>query len=194
VIGAGYVGEIVLAFIFRDIDAKSHKGGPTAAVLALHNPAVKVTVLDRDVSRIASWKSAHLPIHEPGLEPVVRIARDGGSVRQERADYAQLPVGTSEPLSEATAREGNLFFSTDSASSIAEADIIFLAVNTPTKYSGRGAGAASDLAALEGATRDIARFAKNGAIIVEKSTVPCGTANLISEIVSVICKRCSICG
>jgi UDPglucose 6-dehydrogenase len=157
-------------------------------VIALHNPTIKVTVLDRDVSRIANWKSAHLPIHEPGLEPVVRIARDGGRVRQDWSDYIQPPAGTSESLPpDAIIREGNLFFSTDSASSISEADIIFLAVNTPTKNSGRGAGAASDLSALEGATRDIAKFAKNGAIIVEKSTVPCGTANLISEIVSINC-------
>src|ERR1700712_1464488 len=56
-------------------------GGPTAAVLALHNPAVKVTVLDRDASRIAKWNSPHMPIHEPGLSPIVRLARDGGIMR-----------------------------------------------------------------------------------------------------------------
>jgi UDPglucose 6-dehydrogenase len=133
-------------------------------------------VLDRDVSRIASWKSSHLPIHEPGLEQVVRIARDGGKARQDAASAFAMPG----PLH----RDANLFFSTDSAKSLGEADIIFLAVNTPTKRSGRGAGAASDLSALEGATRDIAMFAKNGAIIVEKSTVPCGTASLIADIVS----------
>jgi UDPglucose 6-dehydrogenase len=145
-------------------------------VLALHNPAIRVRVLDRDVSRIASWKSSHLPIHEPGLEQVVRIARDGAKARQD-------PSST-YPMTETLNRNANLFFSNDSAKCIGEADIIFLAVNTPTKRSGRGAGAASDLSALEGATRDIAMFAKNGAIIVEKSTVPCGTAHLISDIVS----------
>lgn len=136
---------------------------------------MKVNVLDRDTSRIASWKSAHLPIHEPGLDAVVRIARDGGRIRSGT---------TSTTVNEAALRQGNLHFSTDSANCIGEADVIFLSVNTPTKYSGRGAGSASDLSALEGATRDIAQFAKNGAIIVEKSTVPCGTANLISDVVS----------
>jgi UDPglucose 6-dehydrogenase len=82
------------------------------------------------------------------------------------------------------ARRGNLFFSTDSATCIGSADVIFLAVNTPTKYSGRGAGSASDLSALESAVRDIAKFAKNGTVIVEKSTVTCGTAGLIGDIVS----------
>jgi UDPglucose 6-dehydrogenase len=124
-----------------------------------------------------------LPIHEPGLAAVVRIARDGGRARQHSNTFLHSSTSTLLPPG-TLIRERNLFFSTDSAACIGEADVLLLAVNTPTKYSGRGAGAASDLAALEGATRDIARFAKNGAIIVEKSTVPCGTANTISEIVS----------
>jgi UDPglucose 6-dehydrogenase len=149
-------------------------------VIALHNPAVRVTVLDRDVSRIASWKSMHLPIHEPGLNEVVRLARDGG-LRKESIPNSQSILTTIG--SSGMHREGNLFFSTDSASCIGNADVIFLAVNTPTKCSGRGAGSASDLSALESAVRDIAKFAKNGTIIVEKSTVPCGTAKLISNLV-----------
>lgn len=154
VVGAGYVG------------------GPTAAVIALHNPDVRVTVLDRDAARVAAWQSRHLPIHEPGLEQVVRIARDGGCPA---TDHGQ-------------ARRGNLFFSTDSRAAMDKADVIFLAVNTPTKASGRGAGSASDLSALEGAVRDIATYAKDGAIIVEKSTVPSGTSNLISDIVSALAR------
>jgi UDPglucose 6-dehydrogenase len=145
-------------------------------VIALHNPHIAVTVLDRDAARIASWQGPHLPIHEPGLNRVVRLARDGGSLKASSEGIQHL-------------RPGNLFFSTDSAASISRADLIFLAVNTPTKYSGRGAGAASDLAALEGATRDIARFAQNGAIIVEKSTVPVGTVNLITDTVCYPCAR-----
>lgn len=65
-----------------------------------------------------------------------------------------------------------------------EADIIFICVNTPTKMYGLGAGASADLGALEAATRTIAKHAKAGAVIVEKSTVPCGTARIISDIVS----------
>lgn len=65
-----------------------------------------------------------------------------------------------------------------------EADIIFICVNTPTKMYGLGAGASADLGALEAATRTIAKHAKTGAVIVEKSTVPCGTARIISDIVS----------
>jgi UDPglucose 6-dehydrogenase len=159
-------------------------------VLALHNPSISVTVLDRDASRIARWNSAHLPIHEPGLSPVVRLARDGGVPRHvpspdlPRIDsLVMTPCSRVDRLREAP-RKPNLFFSTDSAASIRDADLILLSVNTPTKASGKGAGSASDLSAIEGATRDIAAYAKPGAIIVEKSTVPCGTANLIGEIVS----------
>ena len=66
---------------------------------------------------------------------------------------------------------------------IAEADVVFVAVNTPTKTNGIGAGAATDRAAFEGAVVTVAQSIKQGAIIVEKSTVPCGTAQTIQEIV-----------
>ena len=60
--------------------------------------------------------------------------------------------------------------------------MIFLAVNTPTKISGVGAGAATDISMFESAARSIALVAKAGAIIVEKSTVPCRTAEMIRDI------------
>ncbi|EFW98672.1 udp-glucose dehydrogenase [Grosmannia clavigera kw1407] len=47
---------------------------------------------------------------------------------------------------------------------------------------GLGAGATADLGTLELATRSVAQHAKAGAIVVEKSTVPCGTARMISDI------------
>lgn len=75
-------------------------------------------------------------------------------------------------------------FSTKVHDSIAEADIVFICVNTPTKIYGLGAGAAADLSILESAATMVAQHAKDGAIIVEKSTVPCGTARMIEDIVS----------
>jgi UDPglucose 6-dehydrogenase len=77
-----------------------------------------------------------------------------------------------------------LIFSTEVEKCISEADLIFLSVNTPTKLSGIGAGAATDLFSVELATQTIAEAAKPGAIIVEKSTVPCRTAKRIRDIVS----------
>lgn len=116
----------------------------------------------------------HLPIHEPGLTNVVRIARDGvNAVTLEQQDSLyQLRV---------PAREPNLFFSNDLDTGIGEADIIFICVNTPTKTAGIGAGAAANLSILESAVERIAGVAKPGAIIVEKSTVPCRTAEVVRE-------------
>ncbi|KAF8859738.1 nucleotide sugar dehydrogenase [Acephala macrosclerotiorum] len=158
-VGAGYVG------------------GPTAAVIAFHNPNIRVTVVDKDAGRIRKWNSQHPPIHEPGLNEIVRVARDGTNattVSVEGDFTVEMP-----------ARKQNLFFSTDVAKCVSEADIVFLSVNTPTKMSGIGAGAATNMVALEGATRDIAIAAKPGAIIVEKSTVPCRTAQIVRDTLEV---------
>ncbi|KAK3701835.1 hypothetical protein LTR37_015257 [Vermiconidia calcicola] len=169
-IGAGYVG------------------GPTAAIIALHNPNVKVTVIDRDERRIKSWKGRHLPIHEPGLERIVRLARDGtsdslGTMSEQHRDFPteQAQAGSDRNPSS----RPNLFFSTACAETIANSDMILLAVNTPTKMHGVGAGRATDMAAIEGAVRDIALHAKPGTILVEKSTVPCKTGQLIKDILGV---------
>ena len=151
-------------------------GGPTAAVIAFQNPNIRVTVVDKDAGRIRKWNSQHPPIHEPGLNEIVRVARDGTNVTKVTADGASTI--------ELPARQQNLFFSTDVAKCVSEADIVFLSVNTPTKMTGIGAGAATNMVALEGATRDIAIAAKPGAIIVEKSTVPCRTAQIVRDTVS----------
>lgn len=151
-----------------------------------------MNVVDRDPARIASWNSKHLPIHENGLSEVVRIARDGSKV----CSFLNVPatplhnISSSESEGEdhrdevaVPARLPNLFFSTEVAKCIAEADIILITVNTPTKTRGLGAGSATDVSALEGATREIALNARSGAILVEKSTVPCGTAQLVQDTV-----------
>jgi UDPglucose 6-dehydrogenase len=135
-----------------------------------------VNVVDLSQEKVAAWNSAHLPIHEIGLPKIVRIARDGTS--DSMIDLAGLGT-VSIPK-----RTPNLTFSTRVTESIAEADIIFICVNTPTKLYGLGAGATADLSILESATSMIAKNAKKGAIIVEKSTVPCGTAHMIQDIVS----------
>ncbi|KAK4033487.1 UDP-glucose/GDP-mannose dehydrogenase family, NAD binding domain-containing protein [Parachaetomium inaequale] len=141
-------------------------------------PAAKnilVNVVDLNEQRVAAWNSAHLPIHEDGLLKVVRVARDG------TLDTAVSLPGLAHPI-ELKARQPNLVFSTNVVEAIAEADIIFICVNTPTKMQGLGAGSMADVSAVEGATRTVAKHAREGAIIVEKSTVPCGTARMIQDI------------
>lgn len=81
-------------------------------------------------------------------------------------------------------RVPNLFFTTEVAKSIGEADLVLIAVNTPTKSRGAGAGSATDMTAFEAVTAVVAQHARPGAIIVEKSTVPCRTAQLVEDTVS----------
>jgi UDPglucose 6-dehydrogenase len=134
--------------------------------------------VDKDVERVRKWNSKDLPIYEPGLTDIVCVARDGTEAETILVDKA------SGAKVELPARQPNLFFSTEVAKCISEADIVFLSVNTPTKRSGIGAGAATSLAAFESATRSIALAAKPGTIIVEKSTVPCRTAQMVRDTVS----------
>jgi UDPglucose 6-dehydrogenase len=163
-------------------------GGPTAAVIALQNPHIRVTVVDKDAERIARWNSRHLPVQEPGLYEVVRAARDGFRAT------SMNPGASPGSASNNPTRDPNLFFSTDITEAIAEADIILLSVNTPTKMTGVGAGQATNMAALESAVRDIALTAKPRAIVVEKSTVPCRTAQMIRDTVCTLRlnARCSL--
>ncbi|KAL8298183.1 hypothetical protein RB597_006912 [Gaeumannomyces tritici] len=168
-VGAGYVG------------------GPTAAVIASQNPNIRVTVVDRDETRIRRWNSAHPPIYEPGLAEMVRLARDGSR----ECTFDNLPAGSSSLAAAAgsdvrakitlPARKPNLFFSTEIAESIGTADIVLIAVNTPTKTQGNGAHRATNMAAFLACTEMVAKYARPGAIIVEKSTVPCGTADMLKE-------------
>ncbi|KAI0880575.1 nucleotide sugar dehydrogenase [Annulohypoxylon maeteangense] len=171
-VGAGYVG------------------GPTAAVIALQNPQLRVTVVDKNVQRIRRWNSAHLPIYEPGLGEIVRITRDGSRKcyffnhpeSEQVFNCDQLHHSNWAVLPE---RQPNLFFSTQVARTIAEADIVLIAVNTPTKTRGTGAGIATDMTAFEAVTSEVAQHARPGIIIVEKSTVPCRTADLVRRTMAV---------
>ena len=131
-------------------------GGPTMSVIAQKNPDIKVTVVDLNAQRIADWNDADLdklPIYEPGLDEVV-----------------------------AEARGRNLFFSTDVDEAIAEAEMIFISVNTPTKTYGAGKGMAADLKYVELCARQIAKVATSDKIVVEKSTLPVKTAEAIQNI------------
>jgi len=131
-------------------------GGPTMSVIALKCPDIKVTVVDLDEARINAWNNENLdnlPVYEPGLAQVVSKSRGK-----------------------------NLFFSTDIDTAIDKAEMIFIAVNTPTKTYGEGKGMAADLKFVELCARQIARVAKNDKIIVEKSTLPVRTAETLQTI------------
>jgi UDPglucose 6-dehydrogenase len=130
-------------------------GGPTMAVIADKCPNVDVTVVDINATRIEAWASDELPIYEPGLDEIVRRARGR-----------------------------NLFFSTDIAGGIRDADIIFVSVNTPTKMFGEGAGRAADLQHVEVTARQILKHSRSDKIVVEKSTLPVRTAEAMERILN----------
>ena len=130
-------------------------GGPTMALIADRCPDVRLTVVDTNSDKIAQWNSERLPVFEPGLDAVVQRARGR-----------------------------NLFFAPITPQAIAEADLIFICVNTPTKEYGEGAGMAADLQYWEKSTRTILAHARPGTIVVEKSTVPVRTAEAVSRILN----------
>ncbi len=133
-------------------------GGPTMSVIADHCPHIQVNVVDINDKRIDDWNDLnldHLPIYEPGLSEIVERCRGK-----------------------------NLNFSTEVDRYISQADIIFISVNTPTKTKGIGAGQASDLKWVEASARRVATHAQGHTIVVEKSTLPVRTAEVIKKILS----------
>jgi UDPglucose 6-dehydrogenase len=80
----------------------------------------------------------------------------------------------------ARARGRNLHFTTAVEEAIGEADMVFISVNTPTKTKGLGAGKASDLKWVEASARSVAKAARGHTIVVEKSTLPVRTAEVIT--------------
>ena len=64
--------------------------------------------------------------------------------------------------------------------------MIFVAVNTPTKLNGFGAGYASDLKYVESSIRKVAEYAVGHTIVVEKSTVPVKTAKIIKDLLNAV--------
>ena len=131
-------------------------GGPTMAVIADNCPEIQVNVVDINQNRIKDWNEENLkklPIFEPGLDEII-----------------------------ARCRNKNLNFSTEVKENISKADMIFISVNTPTKKKGLGAGKASDLKWVEASAREVAEHAQGHTIVVEKSTIPVRTAEVIESI------------
>ncbi len=114
---------------------------------------IEVVVVDLNQARIDAWMSDELPIYEPGLAEIV----------SER-------------------RGKNLHFSTDVKGHLKSADVIFISVGTPTKSYGIGSGQAAELSHVESCARTIAEVCDTPKIVIEKSTVPVRTAELIGSI------------
>ena len=130
-------------------------GGPTMCVFADNCPEINFIVVDINKDRINSWNGDldKLPIYEPGLKEIVKRTRNK-----------------------------NLFFSTNVEDAILKSEMIFISVNTPTLDHGPGKGFGANLKFIKKCAEQIAKISKNNKIIVEKSTVPVKTAELVNDI------------
>ena len=84
-----------------------------------------------------------------------------------------------EELQERNMRAGRLRFTEDYTIGMAEADLIFITVGTPM-----GADGAADLSQVKSAARSIGQHLTRRAIIIDKSTVPVGTGDMVSSIIA----------
>ena len=110
-----------------------------------------VTCVDMDKPKIARLNKGEIPIYEPGLDRLV----------------------------ESNAHAGRLHFTTDLAAAVAGAEVVFIAVGTPSR---RGDGHA-DLSYVFAAAEDIAKAVTSPTVVVTKSTVPVGTGREVSAII-----------
>ena len=120
----------------------------TAAVFAKFGNTV--WAINRDEKKSSALKRGKLPFFEPGLEELVKD----------------------------NVRSGRLNFTTEYSKAIPPADIIMIAVGTPSAADGT-----ADLSAVFAAAKSAAPHLKKDAIIIIKSTVPPGTNDQVKNIV-----------
>ena len=113
-----------------------------------------VTSVDRDTAKIAALQDGKMPIYEPGLSSLVET-----NVREER-----------------------LTFSTDIFAAVHQAEVVFIAVGTPT----RGDEGQADLRFVYAAAKEIAVAIKGFTVVVNKSTVPVGTGDQVEGIIRAV--------
>lgn len=137
VIGAGYVGLVSGACL-------SEMGNDVMCV-------------DVDAAKVERLQHGEVPIHEPGLEELIRR----------------------------NAAAGRIKFTTDAARAINHGTIVFIAVGTPADEDG-----SADLQYVLEAARTVGRHMTDYKVVVDKSTVPVGTADLVREtIADELCAR-----
>ncbi|RWX75756.1 UDP-glucose/GDP-mannose dehydrogenase family protein [Neorhizobium lilium] len=111
----------------------------------------EVVCVDKAVEKIEALRQGVIPIFEPGLDQLV----------------------------ENNVKAGRLSFSTELAGPVSEADVVFIAVGTPSR---RGDGHA-DLGYVHAAAEEIARAVSGFTVVVTKSTVPVGTGDEVERII-----------
>ena len=136
-------------------------GALQAVVMAAQNPKVHVTVYDINAALIARWQQAlqlaeESPIFEPQLDEILRVAAQNNNLTFTAENFAQVAT---------------------------EADCLMIAVNTPPSNEPCGMGQSADLTALKSVLKAIGESISDDKcrIVINKSTVPLGTAEMISD-------------
>ena len=111
----------------------------------------EVVCVDKDATKIAALKRGEIPIFEPGLQDLLH----------------------------SNVKQGRLSFATTLEEPVRAADLIFIAVGTPSR---RGDGHA-DLSYVYQAAREIAAAVDGFTVVVTKSTVPVGTGDEVERII-----------
>jgi UDPglucose 6-dehydrogenase len=109
---------------------------------------------------------------------VICVDKDEAKVRMLRRGKSPIYEPGIEDLLRRNKAEGRLVFTTDLAKAVRQSTIIFIAVGTP-----QGEDGSADLQHVLGVARDIARAMNGYKVIVDKSTVPVGTAERVRDIV-----------
>lgn len=110
-----------------------------------------VICIDKDEQKISNLNKGIMPIFEPGLEALVS----------------------------SNVEAGRLSFDTSAHEAVAQADVVFIAVGTPTR---RGDGHA-DLSYVYQAAQELAPMISGYTVVVNKSTVPVGTGDEVENII-----------
>jgi len=109
-----------------------------------------VTCLDIDAAKVERLNAGEIPIFEPGLEDLVIRNRQAGRLR----------------------------FTNDVASAIRSADVVFIAVGTPSRADG-----GADLSQVDAVAQAVCEHAEKELVLVNKSTVPVGTNARVRRLV-----------
>jgi UDPglucose 6-dehydrogenase len=111
---------------------------------------------------------------------VICVDKDAGKI--DRLHQGIMPIFEPglEDLVASNVKAGRLSFTTDLSEAVKDADTVFIAVGTPSR---RGDGHA-DLSYVEQAAREIAEHMQGYTVVVNKSTVPVGTGDLVQSIMT----------
>ena len=110
---------------------------------------------------------------------VICVDIDENKVRRMQDGEVPIYEPGLEILFERNKRQGRLEFTTDLAKAVENAEIIFLALPTPPDEDG-----SADLKYILGVADDLSRIIKDYKVIVDKSTVPVGTAEKVHAILA----------